>query len=106
MKMPVPALWDFEMTRSLAIEELGTSFEVEKRVPLVRLKGRWLKAAGFLAGRRVSVRCLSPGVMELRLEASSETSQPRSEPFAFQVPPRPALSDWENQTVLHFSYPK
>jgi hypothetical protein len=56
------------MKRSLAIEELGTSCQVEQRVPLVRLKGHWLKAAGFTAGKRVTVTCLSPGVMELRAE--------------------------------------
>jgi len=61
------------MKRSLAIEELGTSFQVEKRVPLVRLKGHWLKAAGFTAGKRVTVTCLSPGVMELRAETVSAT---------------------------------
>jgi hypothetical protein len=61
------------MKRSLAIEELGTSFQVEKRVPLVRLKGHWLKAAGFTAGKRVTVTCLSPGVMELRAETVSST---------------------------------
>ena len=54
------------MKRSLAIEELGTSFQVEKRVPLVRLKGHWLKAAGFAAGNRLTVTCLSPGIIELR----------------------------------------
>ena len=62
-----------DMKRSLAIEELGTSFQVEKRVPLVRLKGHWLKAAGFTAGKRVTVTCLSPGVMELRAETVSAT---------------------------------
>ena len=56
------------MKRFLAIEELGTSFQPEKRVPLVRLKGHWLKAAGFAAGNRVTVTCLSPGVIELRAE--------------------------------------
>ena len=61
------------MKRSLAIEELGTSFQVEKRVPLVRLKGHWLKAAGFTAGKRLTVTCLSPGVMELRAETVCTT---------------------------------
>jgi hypothetical protein len=63
------------MKHSLAIEELGTSFQVEKRVPLVRLKGHWLKAAGFTAGKRVTVTCLSPGVMELRAETASATPE-------------------------------
>ena len=63
------------MKRSLAIEELGTSFQVEKRVPLVRLKGHWLEAAGFTAGKRVTVTYLSPGVMELRAETVSVTPE-------------------------------
>jgi hypothetical protein len=63
------------MKRFLAIEELGTSFQVEQRVPLVRLKGHWLKAAGFTAGKRVTVTCLSPGVMELRAETVSATPE-------------------------------
>ena len=68
-----PSAGASDMKRSLAIEELGTSFQVEKRVPLVRLKGHWLKAAGFTAGKRVTVTCLSPGVMELRAETVSAT---------------------------------
>ena len=40
-----PSAGASNMKRSLAIEELGTSFQVEKRVPLVRLKGHWLKAS-------------------------------------------------------------
>ena len=70
-----PSAGASDMKRSLAIEELGTSFQVEKRVPLVRLKGHWLKAAGFTAGKRVTVTCLSPGVMELRAETASATPE-------------------------------
>jgi hypothetical protein len=69
------------MKRSLAIEELGTSFQAEKRVPLVRLKGHWLKAAGFAVGNRVTVTCLSRGVIELR---AGEILQ-RPEPCAAQL---------------------
>lgn len=64
------------MKRFLAIEELGTSFQTEKRVPLVRLKGHWLKAAGFAAGNRVTVTCLSPGVIELRAGGIPQTPEP------------------------------
>jgi len=82
-----PSAGASDMKRSLAIEELGTSFQVEKRVPLVRLKGHWLKAAGFTAGKRVTVTCLSPGVMELRAETVPATGQashwaPRAVPEA------------------------
>jgi len=64
------------MKRSLAIEELGTSFQAAKRVPLVRLKGHWLKAAGFAVGNRVTVTCLSPGVIELRAGDIPQTPEP------------------------------
>ena len=64
------------MKRSLAIEELGTSFQAAKRVPLVRLKGHWLKAAGFAVGNRVAVTCLSPGVIELRAGDIPQTPEP------------------------------
>ena len=71
-----PKPWAPGMKRFLAIEELGTSFQAEKRVPLVRLKGHWLKAAGFAAGNRVTVTCLSPGVIELRAGVMPQTPEP------------------------------
>ena len=71
-----PKPWAPGMKRCLAIEELGTSFQAEKRVPLVRLKGHWLKAAGFAAGNRVTVTCLSPGVIELRAGVMPQTPEP------------------------------
>ena len=71
-----PKAWALGMKRFLAIEELGTSFQPEKRVPLVRLKGHWLKAAGFAAGNRVTVTCLSPGVIELRAGDMPQTPEP------------------------------
>lgn len=43
------------MTRSLAIEESGTNYRRE-RASLIRLRGRWLRAAGFTPGQRVSVQ--------------------------------------------------
>lgn len=38
------------MQRKLKIEEKGTHPQPTRRVPYVRLKGRWLAAAGFIAG--------------------------------------------------------
>jgi hypothetical protein len=34
---------------------------------MVRLKGAWLKRAGFHPGASVTVSCVSPGVIELRV---------------------------------------
>jgi hypothetical protein len=104
------------MKRFLAIEELGTSFQPEKRVPLVRLKGHWLKAAGFAAGNRVTVTCLSPGVIELRAEdmhqmpelcaatlvnrATAESAPQAGWPCSLHNEPSPGLSPRDKGSVL------
>lgn len=51
-------------TRSIAIEARGTAFRAESQ-PGIRLKGRWLKAAGFIPGQRVTVQYLGNGVLQL-----------------------------------------
>lgn len=61
------------MRRKLKIEELcqtsprdaGAYREI--RVPQVRLKGKWLQAAGFSPGTQIALTVCSPGVIELRL---------------------------------------
>ena len=59
--------------RSLAIEARGTGYR-EERQPGIRLKGRWLRAAGFIPGRRVTVQFLADGVIQLT------ATQPTGEP--------------------------
>jgi len=54
--------------RTLKIEERG-DFHARQTVPTVRLKGKWLQAAGFPPGRRVTLTVLALGVIELRLNA-------------------------------------
>ena len=51
--------------RTLKIEEDGDYFRGRIK-PKIRLTGRWLERAGFKPGTRVSIRCLSSGVIELR----------------------------------------
>ena len=51
--------------RSLKIEEDG-DFWKEKLTPKIRLKGCWLERAGFKPGNQVSVKCVAPGIIELR----------------------------------------
>jgi hypothetical protein len=51
--------------RSLKIEPEGTAWRIQPK-PKIRLIGRWLEQAGFKPGHRVQVRCVSPGVIELR----------------------------------------
>ncbi len=47
-------------TRTLTIHERGDGFAIRHRgpqhsVPLIRLQGKWLRLAGFNAGRKVFV---------------------------------------------------
>jgi len=53
-------------TRALKIEERGDFFS-GKTVPMVRLRGKWLQAAGFPPGQRLTVKIVSPGVIEMRV---------------------------------------
>ncbi len=54
------------MIRNLKIEETGDYF-TGKTTPSVRLKGKWLEAAGFPPGMRLEVKVCSPGRLELRV---------------------------------------
>ena len=38
-----------------------------RRVSVVRLKGKWLQAAGFPPGQHLELTVISPGVIELRV---------------------------------------
>lgn len=56
-------------TRTLTIEDFNPTGRVcaESAASLIRLKGRWLKQAGFHPGAQVIVCNRSPGVIELRV---------------------------------------
>jgi hypothetical protein len=58
----------FTTQRSLAVEELGVRFNA-KGPASIRLKGQWLKSAGFHPGQRVTVTCEQQGVLEIRLSS-------------------------------------
>ena len=51
--------------RALKIEEDGDFCKGTVK-PNIRLMGRWLERAGFRSGKRVSVTCVAPGIIELR----------------------------------------
>lgn len=51
--------------RDLKIEAEGDLWRGPFK-PKIRLAGRWLERAGFQPGNRVQIRCIEPGVMELR----------------------------------------
>lgn len=59
------------ITRILTIEDFNPNgrFAKESQASLLRLKGCWLKEAGFPAGTKVSVKAASPGVIELRVSS-------------------------------------
>src|ERR1043166_7175883 len=51
--------------RTLQIEADGDIWKGPMK-PKIRLMGRWLERAGFRPGHRVQVKCIAPGVIELR----------------------------------------
>ncbi len=51
--------------RTLQIEEDGDHWKGRIK-PKIRLRGNWLERAGFKPGHRVNVKCVAPGVIELR----------------------------------------
>jgi hypothetical protein len=55
------------MKRRLKIEEKGVRYNAAARCPMVRLKGKWLAAAGFPAGSQVEIKVYAPGCMDLRV---------------------------------------
>jgi hypothetical protein len=59
-------------TRTLKIHEQGDGFAIRHHgprhsVPLIRLQGKWLRLAGFLAGRTVFV-LVEPGRLTILAE--------------------------------------
>jgi len=70
--------------RTLKIEESG-DFWGRKTHPVVRLKGRWLQAAGFPPGNHLTLTVLSPGVIELRLRQLHETPAAQAERLALSA---------------------
>jgi hypothetical protein len=53
-------------TRTLKIEERG-DYSSDRTFPMVRLRGKWLQAAGFPPGERLTLTLVSPGVIEMRV---------------------------------------
>jgi hypothetical protein len=53
--------------RKLKVEELATRYKPATRPASIRLKGQWLRAAGFAPGATVELTVVSPGVIEIRI---------------------------------------
>ena len=52
--------------RRLKVEPMGEHFGQAVTKTMIRLKGRWLKEAGFDPGRQIEVICERPGRLILR----------------------------------------
>ncbi len=52
--------------RLLKVEPMAESFNQPVTKTMIRLKGRWLKLAGFAEGSRVEVHCNQPAVLIVR----------------------------------------
>jgi len=61
--------------RRLKVEAMGESFNQPVTKTMIRLKGRWLKQAGFDPGRQIEVIVESPGRLILR-DASVSSATP------------------------------
>ena len=60
------------MKRRLAIEEFNGGFQTQPATA-IRLKGHWLRLAGFPAGAQVEVEILAAGVLAVRVVRPEET---------------------------------
>ena len=60
--------------RTLKVEEDGDFFQ-KKIKPKIRLKGYWLERAGFKPGNQVNVKCVAPGILELRAREDFDRSE-------------------------------
>ena len=65
--------------RKLKIEVDG-DFWKGLRKPKIRLVGRWLERAGFSPGKHVHVKCVAPGVIELRSSDASDLKEADQSP--------------------------
>jgi hypothetical protein len=54
------------MKRKLKIEDFRADYRA-KPASIIRLKGQWLRAAGFHPGATIELHAISPGVIEIRV---------------------------------------
>lgn len=69
--------------RTLKIEETGDFFQ-NRLKPKIRLMGRWLEKAGFRPGGQVQVICRAPGIIELRIPDTLNSSE--TKPTTWEQP--------------------
>jgi hypothetical protein len=65
----------YPSVRSLQIEAEGDPWKGRIKSK-IRLVGCWLERAGFRPGTRVCVKCLAPGVIELRSPEVATVNEP------------------------------
>lgn len=61
--------------RRLKVEPLDEQSGQPMTKALIRLKGRWLRLAGFTPGRHIEVICTAPGTLVLRDAAVEPSAQ-------------------------------
>jgi len=76
------------MKRKLKVEELGARYKPASRPASIRLKGQWLRAAGFTPGATVDLTVISPGVIEIRI------SPPVKLGYVFERDGRQTVTVW------------
>ncbi len=60
-------------TRKIKVEADGDHWAGDIK-PKIRLKGKWLEAAGFKPGTHATVKCIAPGTIEVCSLASASVS--------------------------------
>lgn len=65
------------MSRCIKIEEMG-DYARKKTVPSIRLKGKWLQAAGFPPGQHLQLKVVALGCLELRVITESESREQKA----------------------------
>lgn len=63
------------MTRKIKVEQMGNDYWAKAVRPAIRLKGKWLAAAGFRSGTHVQVELLQQGVLLVRCPENVESER-------------------------------
>jgi len=56
-----------DATHHVTVSDMGCEHRLTHRPSYIRLRGRWLRAAGFEPGQRVRVRVTGPGSLSVQV---------------------------------------
>jgi hypothetical protein len=90
------------MKRKLTVEDFKADYAA-RPASILRLKGQWLRAAGFHPGATVELAAISPGVIEIRVCGPASLS---GESFTVMGTGIPSVSravrrSWAKKAGLH-----